>query len=136
METAKLNVLVLEDHAGTRKLLAMEFQRRGHRVIEFADAATAIVALERKRFPLDVAVVDLINMGYGGNAGQWLRASADYRNVPIIYYSGLERRQIDQRIFADPATCYMHKDPGSISRVVDKAESFSRPAGGAGQEDA
>lgn len=126
MEKEKLNVMVIEDHAGTRKLLTMEFRRRGHNVLEYADSATAVGALEKKRYPLDVAVVDLINLGYGGTAGDWLRDMEEYRDIPVIFYSGLTRRQFDGKILRTPNTYYMHKDPGSIPLVAEKAENAVR----------
>ena len=78
-------VLIVEDDDITRKLLTIEFKRRGHMVIEYGDAATALAAIQREKPPVDAAVVDLMNIGYGGNLGDFMRKFPEYRDTKIIF---------------------------------------------------
>jgi DNA-binding NtrC family response regulator len=121
----KLNVMVIEDSDNTRQLLVMAFGRRGHNVLEFANSVSAMSVLERGKEPVDVAIVDLINMGYGGNVGDCLRKIEQYRNTRVIFYTVLSLRQFDSKILKAPNTYYVHKEPGSIKLLVDKAEEIT-----------
>ena len=120
----KLRVMIIEDDDTIRKLLAIEFKRRGHEILEFADTAAAMLILNRQPKPgLDAAIVDLMNIGYGGNMGDWLRKMKEYMSIAVLYYTALTRQQFDSRILDKPNIYYMHKEPGSIKQVVEKIEN-------------
>ncbi len=119
----KLRVLVIEDDMIIRNLLTRDFERRGHEVLKYVDAADAMDDLQNKKPPLDAAIVDLMNKGYGGNIGDYLRKFEEYRKIAVIYYSALSKRQFNVNILEAPNTHYVHKDPGSIQSVVQFAES-------------
>jgi len=121
----KLNVIIIEDDDIIRKLLTIEFKRRGHTVIEYSDAAAAMSDLKREPKPLNAAVVDLMNMGYGGNIGDYMRNQKEYKSIAILYYSALTKQQFNTKILEQPNTYYAHKEPGSIKQVVEKIESVS-----------
>jgi DNA-binding response OmpR family regulator len=123
-EGKKLNVMIVEDDDITRKLLVIEFKRRGHNVLEYADSANAMSDLQREKKPVDAAVVDLMNMGYGGNIGEYLRKMPEYRGMAVIFYSGLTRQQFNVKILDAPNTYYIHKEPGSVKLVLEKVESL------------
>lgn len=120
----RLNVMVIEDDDMTRKLLVIELKRRGHNVLEYTDAAAAMFDLDREKKPLDAAIVDLMNMGYGGNIGEYLRKKDEYRNVPIIFYTALTKQQFNTKILDIPNTHYIHKEPGSIKLLIERIESL------------
>lgn len=122
--TRKLNVMVVEDDDITRKLLAIEFKRRGHTVFEYSDSAAAMVEVKREKMQLDAAVVDLMNMGYGGNMGDYLRKMPEYRSTAVIFYTGLTKQQFNTKILDVPNTHYVHKEPGSLKILVEKVESL------------
>ncbi|MCL5674521.1 MAG: hypothetical protein M1501_02085 [Candidatus Omnitrophica bacterium] len=114
------NVLIVEDDDMLRRLLCMEFKRKGHNVLEYRDEAYASSGIERDKPPIDAAIVDLMNVGYGGNMGDVLDRYPEYRNVMIIYYSSLTDQQFNKKILNRPNTYYIHKVPGSIKQVVSK----------------
>ncbi|HOL22265.1 MAG TPA: response regulator [bacterium] len=120
----KLNVMVIEDDDMTRKLLVIELKRRGHNVLEYTDAAAAMLDLERDKKPIDAAIVDLMNMGYGGNIGEYLRKKAEYKDVAIFFYTALTKQQFNTKILDIPNTHYIHKEPGSIKVMIEKIESL------------
>ncbi len=116
------SVLIVEDDDLTRKLLVIEFKRRGHKVLEFADAASAIQAVEKDKPRIDAAIVDLMNMGYGGNLGDYLRSYQEYRCTMLVYYTALTRQQFNTKILKTPNTYYIQKLPGSISLLINRVE--------------
>lgn len=125
-EVKKLNVLIVEDDDMTRKLLVIEFKRRGHNVLEYSDAAAAMGSIGKERNPLDAAIVDLMNMGYGGNIGDYLRNFVEYKNIVVLYYTALTKQQFDNKILQRENTYFIHKQPGSLKQVADKIESVCR----------
>jgi len=52
----KMNVMIVEDDDMTRKLLVIEFKRRGHNVLEYTDAARVMENMNREKPPVDAAV--------------------------------------------------------------------------------
>ncbi len=116
------HVLVIEDDDITRKLLVIEFKRRGHTVLEYADAATAMRLIEKDKPRIDAGVVDLMNLGYGGNLGDYLRKFPEYRAAMIIYYTALTQDQFNRKILNPPNTFYVHKVPGSIKTLIARIE--------------
>ncbi|MCX8081804.1 MAG: response regulator [bacterium] len=120
----QLNIMIIEDDDTIRKIITIEFKRKGHNVLEYTDAAAAMQDLEREKKPIDVAIVDLMNMGYGGNIGEYLRKQNEYRNIPIFFYTALTQQQFNTKILDTPNTHYIHKEPGSIKILVEKIESL------------
>ncbi|MCD6221064.1 response regulator [bacterium] len=117
-----LNVLIVEDDDMTRKLLVIEFKKKGHNVLEYADASAAIEDIEREKYEIDAAVIDLMNMGYGGNLGDYLRKFIEYKETVIVYYTALTQQLFNTKILDYPNTYFIHKVPGSLKKVVEKIE--------------
>lgn len=121
-EMKSLNVLIVEDDDVTRKLLVIEFKKNGHNVFEYADAAAAMEDIEREKYEIDGAVIDLMNMGYGGNLGDYLRKFIEYKETVIVYYTALTQQLFNKKILDYPNTYFIHKVPGSLKKVVEKIE--------------
>ncbi len=117
-------VMIVEDDDTIRKLLTIECKRRGFEVIEYRDAASAMAAIDRNKPKVDAAIVDLMNIGYGGNLGDYLRKYDQYRTVKIIYYPALTDSQFNKNILETPGTYYVHKVPGSIKTVIEIVEKI------------
>lgn len=75
--------------------------------------------INRKKPKIDVAIVDMINIGYGGNLGGYLRKYDQYQSTRIIYYSALTEKQFNNNILETPGTYYVQKVPGSIKTVIE-----------------
>jgi len=117
--------MIVDDDDIIRKLLVIEFKRRGHNVLEFTDVSRAMPTLQRDKPPIDAAVVDLMNMGYGGNMGDFMRKIPEYKATAIIFYTALTRQQFNTKILEAPNTHYIHKEPGSVKLVVEKVEGMA-----------
>jgi len=115
-------VLIIEDDDTIRKLIAIECKRKGFEVLEYRDAASAMSTIDRNKPDIDVAVVDLMNMGYGGNIGEYLKNHSEYKNTRVIYYTALTEKQFNSSILDAPNTYYVHKVPGSIKKVIELIE--------------
>lgn len=120
------SVMIVEDDDTIRKILAIECKRKGYDVLEFRDAASATSMIERNRPKIDVAIVDLMNLGYGGNLGQYLRNYQEYKKTRIIYYTALTEKQFNVNILDMPDVHYVHKVPGSVKNVIELLEQPER----------
>ncbi|HOK80029.1 MAG TPA: response regulator [bacterium] len=117
-------IMIIEDDDTIRKILVIECKRKGFEVLEYRDAASAMNGIERNKPRIDAAVVDLMNLGYGGNIGEYLRKYQEYAGTKIIYYSALTEKQFNRNILDVPNTYYVHKIPGSIKKVVELLETI------------
>lgn len=82
--SGKWRVLLLEDHASLRRLIALWLRRRGFIVLESSHASQASAVLRQRRH-IDLAIIDLV-----GTGGLDLAAhiGREYHGVPILYISG------------------------------------------------
>jgi CheY-like chemotaxis protein len=76
-------VLVADDDADVRALLAGQLRRAGYQVMEAADGAEAVELAKRQ--PPGLALLDVQMPGVGGIAAlQALRAARETRDVPVV----------------------------------------------------
>jgi signal transduction histidine kinase/ActR/RegA family two-component response regulator len=86
-----VTVLVVEDNEDARTTLRVALELAGHRVIEAADGAEALRALDGVR--VDVALVDVGLPGIDGYAlCRRLREREDTRDLPIVALTGYGQR--------------------------------------------
>ena len=118
-------VLVIEDDAAMREMIATSLRMRGFHVREAADGLAGLRLLEA--YEPDVVVVDLgLPVATGFDVVKELRAVASTRMTPVIAISGFE----DQLRVAkeDPeflAALSKPFDPEALVRVVERATSGS-----------
>ncbi|HOJ31002.1 MAG TPA: response regulator [bacterium] len=117
-------IMIVEDDDTIRKILVIECKRKGFDVLEYRDAASAMTGIDRNKPRIDAAVVDLMNLGYGGNLGEYLRKYQEYTETKVIYYSALTEKQFNRNILDVPKTYYVHKIPGSIKKVMEILETI------------
>jgi len=117
-------IMIVEDDDTIRKILVIECKRKGFDVLEYRDAASAMTGIDRNKPRIDAAVVDLMNLGYGGNLGEYLRKYQEYSGTKVIYYSALTEKQFNRNILDVPKTYYVHKIPGSIKKVMEILETI------------
>jgi len=121
---ARKNVLIVDDDDTMRKLLVIEFKRRGHKVFEYLDTVSALETIKKEKPPIDAAVIDLMQKGYGGNLGEELRKFPEYKSTTVIYYSALTPDQFNTEILEHENTFYVQKVRGSINELIEKIESL------------
>lgn len=85
--TGTETVLVVEDDEGVRQLTAHHLRAAGYRVLEAADAATALEVLESFEEPLHLLITDVVMPGMGGR--ELARRVRDLRPlIRVVFMSG------------------------------------------------
>ena len=96
----RLSILIAEDGAADRMLLAAIVRRQGHRVTTAANGAEAISLFERER-PQLVLMDALMPVMDGFEAAQQIKRLAGNELVPIIFLTSLTENEP----VTPPATC-------------------------------
>lgn len=115
-------IMIVEDDDTIRKILVIECKRKGFEILEFRDAASAMTLIDRNKPKIDAAIVDLMNLGYGGNLGEYIRKYPEYKKTKVIYYTALTQNQFNTSILDMPDVYYVHKIPGSVQKVIQLLE--------------
>lgn len=81
----RLRVLVVEDNAPVRHMIALLLRKNGFIALEAGNAAQALVHFEKESSDINLAIIDLV-----GTSGLDLAAQIDrdYANTRILYISG------------------------------------------------
>jgi DNA-binding response OmpR family regulator len=86
---ARLAILIADDDASNREVLAYYLRRQGFEVFPVADAEAALAAIDSRRFAL--VLLDVVMPGVDGlEALRRIRARHTARELPVILFSGLE----------------------------------------------
>ncbi len=82
---AEDRILIVEDQAPVRRLIAMWLRRAGFVALEAGHAAQALALLRRQQHSFALAIIDVV-----GTSGLDLAAEMgrEYRGTPILYISG------------------------------------------------
>ena len=123
-------VLLVEDDAAVRDLVADVLRRRGYRVLEAVDGAAAAALAGRHAGVLHLLVTDVVMPGMGGQdlARALLEAHPGLRVLLISGYSGERARDA---VPPGRHVAFLQKpfSPGALARKV--RELLDAPAGGA-----
>lgn len=83
-------ILVADDAAGSREVLARLLSQDGHHVETAVDGAEALRRIETDDF--DLLLIDILMPGLNGyEVLQRLKSDMRYRHIPVIVVSGLDR---------------------------------------------
>lgn len=86
---AKPSVLVADDDASNREVLAYYLRRQGFDVTPVPDAEAALAAIEARRFAL--VLLDVVMPGIDGiEALRRIRTRFTARELPVILFTGLD----------------------------------------------
>jgi CheY-like chemotaxis protein len=85
-----LQVLVVDDDAGSRKAMQRVLEKQGCSVVVATDAADALRLLERTHLPVDLLVTDVQMPGMLGDA-LVLRVRDTWPDLPVLFVSGEPR---------------------------------------------
>jgi CheY-like chemotaxis protein len=101
-------ILVVDDDASNRDLLARRLARLGYTVRKAEDGAAALAAV--KTGSLDVILLDVMMPGMDGlEVLQVLKASPDSKDVPVIMLSGVDTMETIGRCIELGAEDYLSK---------------------------
>jgi len=122
----KKRILVVEDNAPSRELLALVLSRSGYDITE---AATGLDAVDQARLSRpDLIIMDLGLPGITGDeATARLKADASTRHIPVIVNTGFHRESLlVERAIAAGAAMILHK-PTPLKVFQEVARRFLSP---------
>ena len=116
-------LLLVEDHAATRRHLGRVLRRQGYRILDAADGAEAIEVLDRER--VDVIVTDLRMPGMDG-LGVLRRAKALDPYVEVLVVSGHGEEDTVLEALREGAVNFLRKpiDLDQMLAALDKALDY------------
>jgi len=101
-------VLVAEDDADLRGVLAASLTRNGHRVVQARDGAEALAAIEREH--IDLLVLDLVMPNIDGyEVLARLKSNEKDARIPVVVVSGADRSSSELRSLRLGANVYLTK---------------------------
>ena len=117
-------ILVVDDNASNRDLLARRLQRQGHAVLQVEDGAGALAIVDAEA--LDLVLLDLMMPGISGyEVLTRLKADPRHRDLPVIMISALSELDSVVRCIEAGADDYLAKpfDPTLLrARVASSLE--------------
>lgn len=124
---ARSRVLVVDDNAGTRRLLRGRLERQGHEVQEAAGGREALDLLRSGAF--DLVLLDLVMPGMDGfQVLAEMKADAALGGVPVIVISTLDEMRGVMRAIGKGAADYLFKpfDPVLLRARVSASLEMRR----------
>jgi two-component system chemotaxis response regulator CheY len=116
-------VLVLEDSASIRELLALHLSNAGYEVLEAEDAVVAGKMVLQEAPDLIIADIKLPYMS-GVEFISALRTEARFRDIPVVFLSSQD--QFDAQARELRAAAYLTK-PVSLDRLLEVVEVCVQP---------
>lgn len=119
-------VLIVEDEASIREMIALNLRRSGMQVLEAESAEAALTLLEQEQ-PCDAAILDVMLPGMSGfSLCETIRRSNNVMGIIILSAKGQEEDKI--RGLSIGADDYMTK-PFSVSELLARVEALCRRVG-------
>jgi PAS domain S-box-containing protein len=112
-------VLVVEDDAVVRELIARSLRQRGYTVLEGADGLDALRVAGEYTAPIDLLVTDMIMPRMGGIAlAMQLRGA--HPNLKVLFMSGYADHTVIRAESINPSTAFIQKPlaPAMLARKV------------------
>lgn len=128
-----LTVLVVDDYAETRALLALQLRQGGHRVVEASNGAEALEAARRSR--PDVVLMDLSMPTMDGlSATCRLRELPETRDVPVAVITAHSPEMHRDAALAAGCDAFLTKPvtADELLRLVENLAAEGRRADGNG----
>jgi CheY-like chemotaxis protein len=119
-------VLVVDDDADARTLIARGVTELGHDVVAVESATAAQLELARRK--PELVVVDLLMPGMDGFALiDWMRASPELHDVPVVVVTAKELTPRDRAHLAGSVTSVLQKAATSQRDLVSVLERLLPP---------
>ena len=115
--TKKIILLVEDDDIIRRSLKGVIETIPDYEIIEASNGVSAVAILSKRKPSIDAAILDIMMTGHGGSVGDYLKKEPQYDNTLIIYHTGLDKSQFDNKILE--GALYIHKEAGSIKKIVE-----------------
>jgi CheY-like chemotaxis protein len=110
-------ILVIDDNVQLRGVLKNYLQKfMNCDVILHPDGFSATKFMDEDKPELDAVILDVMMRSHGGSVARYMRNSPTYKDVLLVFYTGLERHQVDKKILGD--AWFVHKSKGSLMEVI------------------
>jgi CheY-like chemotaxis protein len=130
------HVLVVDDDALTRRMLADAFDARGWEVLTAADARSAMQTLADQLFTLDLLATDVLMPGMDGEVlVRSIRRIGGEGDLPILVMSGSVDGALEERLRLAGADAVVAKSAGAPA-IVARAEGVVAERRGGAPADA
>jgi CheY-like chemotaxis protein len=124
-----MHLLLAEDDKISRDLLRRIVESEGHTVVLAPDGETAWSRLNAGEAPFDAAIFDICMPEVGGfDVLERMRASEEFRHIPVILCSALSDRATVQRAAALSVSHYVIK-PYSRAVMMEKLRRIREAVG-------
>ncbi len=129
----KKSVFVIDDEKDIQDILRVNLQNEGYDVTAFSSGETALKAMNPRELP-DLIVLDIMMEGIDGyEFCRKLRASDEFRSVPILFLSA-KTEEFDKVLGLElGADDYMTK-PFGIKELKSRVKAILRRCGASAQE--
>lgn len=120
-------ILVVEDHADSREILALQLKRFGYEVIEAVNGQQAIELALRE--PPDLIFMDLGLPGINGiEASLRLKQNPGTAKIPIVAYTAWSAADYRAKALESGMADYLTKPaaPESLRRTIEKLVQSGR----------
>jgi two-component system cell cycle sensor histidine kinase/response regulator CckA len=111
-------VLVLEDEAEVRKLVAAVLTSNGYKVLTADNGDNAITAFKRSKQPVDLLLLDVVSPGMSGPMVAD-RIVESQPGLPVLFMSGYDRTNVVQKYVVEKGYALLTK-PFSPEQLVNK----------------
>jgi two-component system sensor histidine kinase/response regulator len=117
-EPGPARILVVDDHPANVQIVASVLGRLGYEIVPATDGATALKRVELRR--PDLILLDLLMPGMGGcEVCQQLKANPDWEDIPVIFLSAADDKELIVRALEAGGVDY-------ITKPFNQAELISR----------
>ena len=123
-------ILVLDDEADVRKLVAAVLTRKGYKVVTTDSGDNAIKAHKRSKHPVDLLLLDVVSPGLSGPmvADRIVESQPGLR---VLFMSGYDHTNVVQRYVVEKGYALLTK-PFTPEQLAKKVrEVMDAPAPGA-----
>lgn len=118
-------VLVVDDDAPIREMLALALELQGYRVIQVVDGLQALDAVKEHR--VDLITLDIMMPGLDGwQVADRLRADRSTTHIPRVMISGVPVDQLMRACASRQASAIVAK-PFDLDHVLDLVEQLAGP---------
>lgn len=121
-KSSKAKILLAEDDGAMRRFLEISLQRAGYEVVSVEDGLAAMQITLIENF--DIVITDAVMPNLTGHdLCRILRQNENYKDVPLIILSGLEK-DITENIEQDCADIYLVKDANLKDDLIERLSAI------------
>ncbi|MBL9166227.1 MAG: response regulator [Verrucomicrobiales bacterium] len=112
-----MNILIVDDHEISRKLLRLNLEAEGHSALQAADGVEALHVLENQ--PVDAVVSDILMPRMDGyRLCHEIRKSPKLKRLPFIVYTSSHTSSADERLAREVGADEFISKPSSMQAIL------------------